>query len=958
MTIEFLTRRLETGFFVSRRDDFNRAVSLLEGRLELGGRVLDVMDPNAFDDVDSLPRGLVLELHTLRWLDVLRRQREAVAGAGEAWAQVFEAWSRSETAANGELAAWAEGPAEQRSVAIALAGRAGGVPDSMIAKHLERLEQADLDAGSAARRRRILHVRLALLALQRHPTAVLRQTAVEAATSVFGDNGYAVAEDLAELTTVKQEWELDLLEIGVPPDHDVMARLSAVDIWIHAMTPAGELVPVGGARPDVLPGADDPRMRYVLTGGAEGTPPGVVQHVDPRGLISLRSGWGETERDLSDETHVTLIVGPVRGRDGHRDLSRITYHSQGRPWLVDPLPPEALGDDAHSIVAVPDALYRRRGNAELVRQYSDGVVEGFVVRNSMYAAVGWQRHVVFARTGNYVVVDDTVQSSSASEAHLQWIVAPDLAISPVVHGFFLSDGPRTVFLGISSREIRQYTIDEVLDVRGARIAWRIRVPMAAAGSRAVTVISDVVDRQRFQARRVASRDKEFTVDISDKHIDETLVVTPERSIVVEAGLEPEAAVERAIAYAATGALSPEEALAQRISVRRAIQDTKLRVRALGGGLEARLQGIEELEAVGRELKVTGLRDHAFAAALIDLAGTDLVEHIADMPGIRNARRGPLVQWSEAALVQPSYSVPVRTTVDAAEFPAGAQEPFIWSVDLGQLVVSSYLADLPGDVLTVYFHGATDRYRFRMPRYERLRSLSTLETGPLMLFSDPCLDLDARMKLSWYVGTEDVDLHREIARMIDAYARRRGIEKVMLIGNSGGGFTALQIAAAVDGARVVAFNPQIQVERYIPRISEVAHWALFGRESVAGDPRQAPRMDLIERYRRIGFDQDITYIQNPGDDLHYVEHFQPFEAAFRASSNRDRLTTLTPYLGPGHRVPPPDEYVAYVRAAIDGVSNDWAFKGLRAAAAVDRDQRDDGGARAPSAPEVNVSGSER
>ena len=99
--------------------------------------------------------------------------------------------------------------------------------------------------------------------------------------------------------------------------------------------------------------------------------------------------------------------------------------------------------------------------------------------------------------------------------------------------------------------------------------------------------------------------------------------------------------------------------------------------------------------------------------------------------------------------------------------------------------STYLHDGEGDVLTVYFHGATDRTKFTMPRYERLRSMPKLGLGPVMFFSDPCpWNSDSRMMLSWYVGTEDVDLHREIARMIDAYARRRGIEKVLLVGNSG------------------------------------------------------------------------------------------------------------------------------------------------------------------------------
>jgi pimeloyl-ACP methyl ester carboxylesterase len=535
---------------------------------------------------------------------------------------------------------------------------------------------------------------------------------------------------------------------------------------------------------------------------------------------------------------------------------------------------------------------------------------------------------VFARTGNYLVIDDLLRSSTPYEAHLQWIVAPDVEIEPVAQGFLLHDDKRTVSIVVSTSGLRGYTIDELTDAAGERIAWRIRVPMIGTSNRAVTIISDVVDRQRFKARRVARPGKEFTVDITDKHIDETLVVTPELSAIVPAGLDPEDAVSRTIELAAAGSLSEDEALEQRLQVRRAIQHVKSRIRAEGAGPEARLRGIEQLQDAGRELKVAGLRDHGFASALIDIAGTDLADRIAANPSVGNVRRSPLVRWGDETLIQEGYSVPVHTTLDAGTFPAEAHEPSVWSVDLGQLVISSYLVDEPGDVLTVYFHGATDRTRFSMPRYERLRSMPLLGTGPVMFFSDPCLDLDSRMILSWYVGTEDLDLHREIARMIEAYARKKEIDKVLLVGNSGGGFAALQLGAILQGTRVVSFNPQVQIDRYVPRIAQTAHWSLFGRDTVSDDPVHAPRMDLIESYRRIGFDQDVVLIQNPGDDLHYKEHFLPFTEAFRASGNADRLRALTPYLGPGHRVPPPNEYLDYVRHAVDGAFGNWSLEGIR------------------------------
>lgn len=928
MIREQLISRLATGFFAPHGLDRARAGYLLDGRLKLGDHVVKVDETGTYDGKIELPRNQLLLLHSLRWLDMLRRSRDEVPGAEQAWTRIFEVWSGSAAAANPESVAWGALPLEQRSIAIALGAPDGSSALASIPRHLEMLENADLDAAPAARRLQMLRVRLGLQARRGDTEDELRETAVRTAEEVFRADGYAIAEDLAAIVDTAREWGQELRELGVPADHPVHARLQDTGFWIDAMGPDGRLVPMGGAAPDPIPGAESSQMRYIVTGGEEGTPPVSIRHIDSEGLVSLRSGWGETERDARDETHVSLILGPVRGREAHRDPSRITYHSQGRDWLIDPAEPEAAGEDAHSIIHVEDVRYRILGGAELVRQYSDERIDGFVVKNALHLAVQWQRHMVFARTGNYVVVDDTVRASKEFRAHQQWIIAPDVEVEKVPRGVLLHADDKTVSIVVSTGSVHDAVVDELKDGNGARIAWRLRIPLAGMSARAVTIISDVIDAERFSARRVPHGGKEFTVDIVDKQLDETLVVTPELSAIVPAGLEPDEAIARTVALAAAGSLTEEEALVQRKETREAIRTVKAQIRAGGSTPEARREGLESLLAAGERLRITGLRDHGYAAALIDVAGSDLGERLAGEPSVGGARRTPLVQWGGEELVQPGYSVPVHSTLDPTEVPAELAEPAVWSIDCGQLVPSAYFADAPGDVLTVYFHGATDRSRFTMPRYERLRTMPTLGLGPVMFLSDPCLDLDSRMMLSWYVGTEDLDLHRVIAQMIDAYARYKGIEKVLLVGNSGGGFAALQIAAYLEGTRVVSFNPQIQIDRYVPRIAATAHWALFGRETVSDDPVNAPRMDLIERYRRIGFDQDVVLIQNPGDDMHHTNHFQPFQEAFRASSNADRLTSHEPYLGPGHRVPPPDEYLEYVRRAAQDPSPNWQLRGLR------------------------------
>ncbi|WP_193105899.1 alpha/beta fold hydrolase [Brachybacterium sp. FME24] len=929
MTTHPLLARLETGYFAPRPHDVRTAENLIQGRVRLGDTTVGVRSTSSFDETGELKRVQVLALQSLRWIDPLRRAPEAVPDAAAAWTRIVMTWAASAGAQDPASDAWRSIPLEQRSTALALGAPEGSEAMSLIPLHIERLTRLDEEAGSAERRLQLLQIRLALQVRQGDDPEALRESAIAAAAGAFTEDGYAVAKDLSEVATAAAAWREALSELGVPEQHDIFGRIGATGFWRQALAPDGTLIPVGGAVPDQIPGADDPRTRYVVTGGAEGSAPAEISHVDPSGLVSLRSGWGETERDARDETLVTMLLGPVRGREAHHDPGRVTYNSQGRAWLVDPLDPAAAEAATHSVVDVEDVRYRVNGGAELIRHYVDDSVEGLVAKVNVHLQVQWSRHLVYARTGNYMIVEDTVRSSKEYAGHLQWIAAPDVEVEPTPRGFLLHADGRSVAIQVSGLPLKDHEIAEVSDETGRRIAWRIRVPMIGTSNRVVSIVADVVDSSVFDAHRVARGGKEFTVNMRDKHLDETLVVTPELSMVVPSGLDPDEAVARTIAIGAAGNLTPQESLDQRVDVRRAIEAVKDEVRAEGGDVPARLRGIDRLVAAGEELRVNGLRDHGFGAALIDLAGTDLAERVAPHPQVGSLRRGPLVRFGQEELIQPGYDVPVRTTLDAAAVPDGVTEPFVWSVDLGQLVPSAYLRDGEGDVLTVYFHGATDRTKFTMPRYERLRSMPKLGLGPVMFFSDPCLDLDSRMLLSWYVGTEDQDLHREIARMIEAYARRRGIEKVLLVGNSGGGFAALQLGAYLEGTRVVSFNPQVQVDRYVPRIAESAHWALFGRDTVSDDPQNAPRMDLIERYRRIGFDQDVLLIQNPGDDHHHQEHFLPFTEAFAASERSERLRTLTPYLGPGHRVPGSEEYLQIVREEAGAQSDQpWRLRGLR------------------------------
>src|SRR5699024_6490387 len=182
---EQLISCLATGFFAPQGLDRARAGYLLDGRLKLGDQVVKVDETGTYDGKVELPRNQLLLLHSLRWLDMLRRSRGEVPGAEQAWTRLFEVWSNSDAAANPESVAWGALPLEQRSIAIALGAPDGSSALASIPRHLEMLEKSEKEAAPAARRLQVLRIRLGLQARRGDTDEELRETAVRTAEEVF-----------------------------------------------------------------------------------------------------------------------------------------------------------------------------------------------------------------------------------------------------------------------------------------------------------------------------------------------------------------------------------------------------------------------------------------------------------------------------------------------------------------------------------------------------------------------------------------------------------------------------------------------------------------------------------------------------------------------------------------------------------------------------------------------------
>src|SRR5699024_1237577 len=119
-----------------------------------------------------------------------------------------------------------------------------------------------------------------------------------------------------------------------------------------------------------------------------------------------------------------------------------------------------------------------------------------------------------------------------------------------------------------------------------------------------------------------------------------------------------------------------------------------------------------------------------------------------------------------------------------------------------------------NVLLVSMHGALQRAKIRLPRFERLRSFLRTEYSSIY-FGDPMLHLSDNVSLSWFTGSREVNVPLLISDWVQRAAFTSGASKVIFVGSSGGGFASAQVSSYVPGSVAVVFNPQTVISAYRP-----------------------------------------------------------------------------------------------------------------------------------------------
>lgn len=202
------------------------------------------------------------------------------------------------------------------------------------------------------------------------------------------------------------------------------------------------------------------------------------------------------------------------------------------------------------------------------------------------------------------------------------------------------------------------------------------------------------------------------------------------------------------------------------------------------------------------------------------------------------------------------------------------------------------------VLIISFHGAIDRATREVPAF--LPHFAEFgDACHQLAVSDPSMLAAGCHAMSWYAGHQGAAVQPALLQLFKAVVAGLGVERVVYLGTSVGGFAALFYSWHHPGSLALVGNPQTRISDYYPR-----HVAAYRAECWPGLAPDAPLDSVIcENVRTLygtGVANHVIYVQNPTDSFHLFNHMVPFLAAIAGAEPRARIVVDVTYPGkPGH-----------------------------------------------------------
>jgi len=681
---------------------------------------------------------------------------------------------------------------------------------------------------------------------------------------------------------------------------------------LHSTRPDGFLETIGDTAATRLSGVESAEVDYLTSGGSLGSPPSDLSAQFSAGYAYGRTGWGETRKSLVEESFYSLRWGPADRVHGHLDGGSVTYYSGSSPVLVDSgkygynksrMRAYVNSRAGHNVADVRGVNYDRSTVVDLVDSFTSDSYDAYLIRDKGYVGALLERSVVFDRRDEWLLTIDRCRGEGVS-AVVRWHLDPRFAVK-------LSKGAARA---IAPDDTGDFSLTWVPPLHGDSIVgqsepaegwvgtgWNqaaqaavVRIELPTDGSWIATLTCATSTSPEVEVEQAGDR---AVVKVSSSGRTAWVVVRGDSAPVLLR--EPASGWRNApsvdLDSIPAGAIDPEAV--------EAIEGIVARIhQASAEGVPPKSLPLEEMVSQARRMGFNGTRDYGLGSALGDLSGERSI-----FPARRSSLRGNALTYMDRVL--PLVRSTPESTFDVLD------RDCVHVVHDGPLLLQGLYLRGESRQLFVGFAGAVDRGRTSLPLFQGVGTHRTLP-GHSLLFSDPTLDLDADLRLGWYLGTASVDAHRSMANLVAEYARKLDIDRIVLVGGSGGGFAALQVAAWLGRCAVVAFSPQTSVWAYHQRFRDHALETVFGTRQPIGDELDR-RLSVISRYEAAAVSADIIYVQNTNDSFHVEQHAHPFRDALRHGSVKGVFNYREVSMGLGHASPTRDVYLEFVAEAAAG-----------------------------------------
>lgn len=261
---------------------------------------------------------------------------------------------------------------------------------------------------------------------------------------------------------------------------------------------------------------------------------------------------------------------------------------------------------------------------------------------------------------------------------------------------------------------------------------------------------------------------------------------------------------------------------------------------------------------------------------------------------------------------PYYHMPVIELASLDDFkPVKGDPEQIYTLDIGDGMTLAFLTNIPAqavrDDVRVGLHSAKgsqigDGYYFAPLDVARRSGTA------YVLFADPTLTLQPTNRLSWFVGTPNVNPDNWMEAIIRRLMEASGARYVVLEGSSSGGFVAMRLGTRFGNSVAIPRVPQTdvfryEIQRHVKFTLDAAWQGLSYAEIMEG---HAHRFRLIDLYTDPAWNRGniVSYIHNPGDTTHTTDHLNPLLTELGVGTEAylaldDRIAISRPFVGTGH-----------------------------------------------------------